>query len=69
MSRQALPAEGCKATKEDLKEEGLKLADGCPVCLKLGVECFVSNHPLEAKERELELERIKNQAGANEIFR
>jgi hypothetical protein len=46
MSREALPAEGCKATKEDLFESDLKAIQDCPNCFKLGVECFVSNHPL-----------------------
>ena len=41
-----IPAAGCKATKEELKnEEGLKPCDYCPICLKRNVKCEVANHP------------------------
>ncbi len=38
-------ATGCKATKEDLKINGLKSIDYCPICLKRNVQCEVANHP------------------------
>lgn len=49
MSRQALPPEGCKATKEGLMESKFKLdeTDDCPICRDdWNVLCRVSNHPL-----------------------
>ena len=39
------PADGCRATKEDLKSDGLKSIDNCPICLKRNVLCEVANHP------------------------
>jgi hypothetical protein len=48
MSRQDVPANGCKASKEGLMTSKHKLdeTDDCPNCSKLGVACFVSNHPV-----------------------
>eukprot|EP01039_Chlorochromonas_danica_P001593 gene1593-1740_t len=43
------PAEGCKATKEDLlnkKKNPLDVDDFCPICLEdCNVRCRVANHP------------------------
>jgi hypothetical protein len=47
-TRQENPAAGCKANKEDLlesKKVTLDVIDDCPNCEKLGILCFVSNHP------------------------
>ena len=52
MSREEHPARCCKATKEDLlgsKKYSLDVLDECPSCEKLGVLCFVSNHPSRAQ--------------------
>eukprot|EP01040_Poterioochromonas_malhamensis_P015691 gene15691-17607_t len=48
MSRQASPADGCKATKEGLMESKHKFdeTDDCPNCKEdWNVLCRVSNHP------------------------
>ena len=34
----------CNATKEELKEAGLRLADDCPLCAERGVTLEVGNH-------------------------
>ena len=44
-TRQAEPAHGCKASKEELSSDGFKYSDDCPMCEKLEVLCFVANHP------------------------
>ncbi len=44
-TRQDEPAPGCKASKEELSSDGFKYSDDCPMCEKLGVLCFVANHP------------------------
>ena len=41
----ATPHESCHATKEELRQDGLKSADGCPVCTALGSNCLVGCHP------------------------
>ena len=51
-TREEYPATCCKATREDLLESKKYnldvLVDECPNCEKLGVLCFVSNHPPRA---------------------
>ena len=50
-TREEYPATCCKATREDLlesKKYNLDVLDECPNCEKLGVLCFVSNHPPRA---------------------
>ncbi len=50
-TREENPAKCCKATREDLlesKKYSLDVLDECPNCEKLGVLCFVSNHPPRA---------------------
>jgi hypothetical protein len=45
------PAEGCKATKEELlksKKKNLDPYDYCPICERRGVLCEVANHPSAA---------------------
>ena len=45
MSRQALPADGCKATKEGLIDDGFGETKDCPNCRDdWNVLCRVSNH-------------------------
>ena len=44
--RQALPADGCKATKEGLIDDGFGETKDCPNCKDdWNVLCRVSNHP------------------------
>lgn len=50
--RQDAPADGCKATKEDLLGDGLKSYQGCPICQEdYGVLCRVVNHPTRVPAR------------------
>jgi len=35
----------CHATKEELREDGLKVMDDCPICQRRGVLCEVGAHP------------------------
>ena len=36
--------QACNATKEELREDGLKVTNDCPLCLKRGVTLEVGNH-------------------------
>eukprot|EP01032_Pedospumella_encystans_P022886 gene22886-25922_t len=47
-TRSNLPSEYCTATKEDLREDGLKVWDDCPVCDEDGILCKVGKHPITA---------------------
>mmetsp|Transcript_19168 Transcript_19168/g.20786 ORF Transcript_19168/g.20786 Transcript_19168/m.20786 type:complete len:273 (-) Transcript_19168:58-876(-) len=46
-TRQDEPAPGCRASQEQLlnSKDPLNIYDDCPMCEKLGVLCFVANHP------------------------
>ncbi len=47
---QSDPADGCRATKEELlnkKRNPLDIDDFCPICLSFNVKCHVANHPPE----------------------
>ena len=47
MLRQASPADGCKASKEDLIDDGFGATKDCPNCKDdWNVLCRVANHPL-----------------------
>jgi hypothetical protein len=43
--RQSTRADGCHATKEELREDGMKVMEDCPICEKRGILCEVGCHP------------------------
>ena len=43
--RSSKPHGDCHATKEELREDGMKVMDDCPVCLDNMVLCRVGAHP------------------------
>jgi hypothetical protein len=42
---QSHPADGCRATKEELVADGLQYTQFCTICLSFDVKCHVANHP------------------------
>ena len=45
IERSDKPHTGCRASQEALREDGLKVFDDCPICLKRNVACEVGCHP------------------------
>eukprot|EP01039_Chlorochromonas_danica_P011316 gene11316-12628_t len=66
--RQASPADGCKATKEDLFDSNLKAIEDCPNCKEdWNVLCRVSNHPSRQQQGNLPVGLLYFTKG-NEIY-
>jgi len=45
LARSSKPHGDCNSTKEELREDGLKVMDDCPICQRRGVLCEVGAHP------------------------
>jgi len=45
LPRSSKPHGDCHATKEELREDGLKVMDDCPICLDNKILCRVGAHP------------------------
>jgi hypothetical protein len=45
MEHDLTTTQACNATKEELREEGYKLMDKCPVCLRSHrIHCLIGDH-------------------------
>ena len=51
IERSDKPHTGCRASQEALREDGLKVFDDCPICLKRNVACEVGCHPSSSSAR------------------
>lgn len=56
--------EECKASKEERREEGLKLWNNCPICEESGFFCDVGRHPIAKVLEEQKLLRLQEQRAA-----
>lgn len=43
--RNGRPHADCRATKEELRDSGLRVIDYCPICADVNVSCRVGFHP------------------------